>query len=354
MENEKRSSIIKKKIYKRVYILLFLAIVVAGLFYLGSSLEKKVTFKYKENSSLDYSVHLKENDLFPETFLPKDKLYIASLIDYINIDFNYELNFSDDINYLYFYKIEADVNVFEKKNEKNNIYHKNIVLVDTKTFTDETNKELKINELVKVKYDEYNDFIRKFKTNTNIVADSNLKLTMYVTVKGKSDVIEDNIDNVSKVTVVIPLTEQMLEINLDYKDIKNNEVVKSSRVDTILSKITVFAGWFSVALSVIVFISLLTKIYSYTTRQNPYIKRLKQLLREYDRVIVETKNDSSIKDAKNKINVNSFEELLDVSDRIEQPILHLESIKNKRSHFVVRDTDTAYFYVLDENSLEDK
>ena len=72
-------------------------------------------------------------------------MYIASLIDYINIDFNYELNFSDDINYLYFYKIEADVNVLEKKNEKNNIYHKKIVLVDTKTFTDETNKELKIN-----------------------------------------------------------------------------------------------------------------------------------------------------------------------------------------------------------------
>ena len=354
MLNQNNTTFIKKKIAKRVYILIFLSILTACLFYFSDSLKEVITIKYKENSSLNYKVYLKENDLFPTPFLEKDKKYIASLIDYINVDFNYDFNFSDKVKYLYFYKIEADVNVFEKGNEANNIFHENRVLIDTKTFVDQTQKDFDINETVKIKYNEYNDFVRNFKTQTNIIADSNLKLTLYVTVNGDSDLIDEKINNVSKVSIIIPLTEQMINIKLDYKDIKNNEIVKGDKLETPLSIILLFSGWIGVSLLLVNFIILSLQVYAYKSKENPYIKRRKQLLREYDRVIVEIKNDSMINDAKNKINVNSFEELLDVSDRIEQPILHLDSTKTKKSHFVVRDSDTAYLYVLDANDLEDK
>ena len=45
---------------------------------------------YVENSSIDYKVYLKKNNYFDTPFLEKNKVYITSLIDYIDIDFSYK------------------------------------------------------------------------------------------------------------------------------------------------------------------------------------------------------------------------------------------------------------------------
>ncbi len=55
MLNQKKESILKKKIANKIYILFFLSVVTVSLFYFGNSFEKTVTFKYKENSNLDIS-----------------------------------------------------------------------------------------------------------------------------------------------------------------------------------------------------------------------------------------------------------------------------------------------------------
>jgi len=48
-----------------------------------------ISLELKESSNLDYKVYLKENDFYDTPYLTKDMAYIASLIDTINIDFNY-------------------------------------------------------------------------------------------------------------------------------------------------------------------------------------------------------------------------------------------------------------------------
>ena len=70
---------------------------------------------YSENSNIDYKVYLRNNDFFEDDYLSKDKQYIASLIDYITAEFNYNLELSEEnIKYKYLYYIDAKVEVKDK------------------------------------------------------------------------------------------------------------------------------------------------------------------------------------------------------------------------------------------------
>ena len=53
-----------------------------------------------------------------------------------------------------------------------------------------------------------------------------------------------------------------------------------------------------------------------------------------------------------KENVNSFEELLDVRDNLEKPILFYEIHKGQKSLFVVKSGNISYRYVLKLADLE--
>ena len=47
---------------------------------------------YDDKSDLDYQVALKENQYYDKTYVEKNNQYIASLIDYIDAYFRYDLN----------------------------------------------------------------------------------------------------------------------------------------------------------------------------------------------------------------------------------------------------------------------
>ena len=79
-------------------------------------LEKNKGFfvTYKEDSDIDYKVYLKQNDFFEENYLDDNNRYIASLIDYINATFKYNILMEDkDVDFKYNYRIESNVEVIE-------------------------------------------------------------------------------------------------------------------------------------------------------------------------------------------------------------------------------------------------
>ena len=62
-----------------------------------------------------------------------------------------------------------------------------------------------------------------------------------------------------------------------------------------------------------------------------YDVTLSKILREYDRVIVNSKKIVDLNNEKEIIDVNSFTELLDVRDNLEKPIIFsLKFIKDKK------------------------
>ena len=64
-------------------ILFILAVVFA---FNSFDLSKDDYINYTEKSNIDYKVYLKENDFYEDEYLPKDMIYVASLIDNIKID----------------------------------------------------------------------------------------------------------------------------------------------------------------------------------------------------------------------------------------------------------------------------
>ena len=100
------------------------------LTYIERNKESYVT--YDEDSIIDYKVLLKENDFFDDSYLGSNSQYIASLIDYINASFEYNLALNEkDVDFKYSYRIEADVNVTHK-DVSQPLYNKTVELLKEK------------------------------------------------------------------------------------------------------------------------------------------------------------------------------------------------------------------------------
>ena len=67
---------------------------------------------------MDYNVYLKTNEFYKTTFLPKDKNYISTLIDYVDANFNYTFKSAEDFELEYTYYIEADLVVNNNEGKK--------------------------------------------------------------------------------------------------------------------------------------------------------------------------------------------------------------------------------------------
>ena len=80
------------------FVLLVFITIVFGLFsyyflQIGLNNKYEKVISYNSSSNVAYKVYLFENDYFEEPYLGMNRTYISSLINYIDIDFNYNLNF---------------------------------------------------------------------------------------------------------------------------------------------------------------------------------------------------------------------------------------------------------------------
>ena len=106
----KEKTIVKNKFI--VYLISTCSVIclIIGIFLIKSSLNVKTikeipVLTYNEKSNLDYNVYLKPNNYFTEKYLEKGNQYIASIIDYIDVIFDYSFLSSKNIDATFNYKI---------------------------------------------------------------------------------------------------------------------------------------------------------------------------------------------------------------------------------------------------------
>lgn len=326
-------------IFSMLFILLFIKSV---------SLNKNGDITYKQTSNIDYKVYLRENKYYGNDYLDKDMQYIASLIDNINIDFKYDFSINQDINYKYTYYIKSEVKVTDINDPTLNIYTKTEKLTEPNTVVKEGSNNFNIYENVKIDYNKYNDLVKSFKNTYLISADSNLVLTMLVDIEDEKGNKIKNDNEVMKIT--IPLTEQTINIKMDYEEVNNSLNAKVYRHFSIDHKVLFLLSIFFL-IGDIIYISLLVMFLNKTkTKKTIYDITLSKILREYDRVIVNSKKpivvDGEI------IELSSFSELLDVRDNLEKPIIFKEIHKGLKSVFIIRNANETYRYILKLSDLE--
>lgn len=328
----------------------FIILFALGLIFLFKSLSftgQKV-INYDEKSNLDYKVYLKENDFYETPYLGKNMVYIASLIDKINIDFNYNFKSSENINLNFNYDIIGKL-VISDSEGKNVYYKKEYTLLENKKIPMISNNNQNISENIVIDYDYYNNLANNFKITFGVNTTSNL--IIYLTIN-KSDNDNQAINANSIMLISIPLSEKAINIKMDYKEIDNSSTIFSDSNITIDNLVYIIASITFIILSIVVLIKIIRLIYILAqNNKNIYDKYVNRLLMEYDRLIVET-STQPLFDNKEIIKVEKFQELLDVRDNLKLPITFYSITKHQKCYFYISAGDRVYLHTIKAVDLE--
>ena len=332
------------------YFFFFVILFSFSLYLLNSSLsyQRQEYISYSERSNLDYKVNLKSNNYYESNVLNKDMIYVASLIDYIDIYFNYNFDIDDNVNMNFTYNVIGKLSITDDEGE-NIFLEKEYTLLDNKQINIENSKHASISENVKIDYGLYNSIASGFKSTYGVNAKSNFIVTLKIIKNSNNDNFKVN-NSVSNQIVNIPLSEKAINIKLDYVDINTNSSVVNDSSITVSNVLFIGLGIFLLVFSIYFVLKFIKLLESNRVKLNNFDKYVKKILRTYDRLIVESR---TIIDFNNYevIKVNNFEELLDVRDNLKLPINYYVIVPHQKAYFYIISTN-IYLYIVKDIDLE--
>ena len=337
----------RKSIIIRYVILIALIFIVTSILIMQTKENETIVISYIENSDLNYKVYLKENDFFNVSYLEKDNQYIASLIDYIVVDFKYELEGNhSNLDYKYTYKIVAETNV-EDKTTHNSLYNFSEELIEEKEYETNTSKKLKINEPIKVDYNKYNDIINRF-VDLYDLDNSNATLTINMYVNVVDGINEEAIHNDTPVIVLsIPLTTKTMAIDIESNSVNQNDI---NVCQTIEQTKYLFGAIILFVIDIILVIKLIIFIKDTKNEKAIYNMRLRKIMSNYGSYIQKLNNEFEF-DGYQILEIKSFEDLLQVRETINKPILMTEKSIVMETYFFIPSEKSVYIYELKAGNL---
>lgn len=338
----------------KVYLLSFFAIfvLIIGVFLIVNSLNikssKKVTLlTYNEKSNIDYNVYLKKNNYFKDTFLGKNKQYIASIIDYVDVFFNYSFSSTENIDAKFNYKVVATLSAKHRvdANSVKEVWSNEYVLLEDKVKELKDSNIFEIKENVKINYQDYNNIINDFKKDHMLAVTSDLNVKLLVEVDGKYIPADQVFKSSSKSNLTIPLSEQTINIKMDYKDVNSSKIITNQKVKKFNNRIFFVIGILLTCISLALLLFQGLKILKESKKQTKYIKDLKKILYDYADIIIEV-NEPPVLPTKKVSEVISFSELVNAQVEVKSPIIFAEVKENEEGLFVVNSGDYCYYYRL--------
>lgn len=335
-----------------IFTLLFFVLFAASAFLVINSLtvsDEKI-ISYRENGSLDYKVYLKQNNFYETPYLGRDMNYVASLIKSINIDFSYQFMISENVNLDYDYTVVADLKITDSS-ESSIFYEKEFILSDKKTQSVSNRNQYTLTKSVSIDYDYYNSIANSFKSTYGI--DGVSYLTVYL--KLNKNITETNgnsvLNNGNNMSVKIPLSQKSINIKLDDNGINNsNNIVTEKEISYNTNIGLVFAAilFIGAVASLLRLLELLALLF---TKKSKYDKQVEKILKEYDRLIVETPTCPDLND-KTIIKIGKIEELLDARDNLKLPIMYHNLVNHQKCYFYIKDNDNIYLMTLKASDIE--
>lgn len=344
--------------YSRVTLLLLsvLTLLSLTLIFIFSSLNTNNAsyLTYSENSNVDYKVYLKANNFYEEEYLNKDKVYVASLIDKINVNFNYNFASEKALNALFKYNIMAKILITDA-NEQNTYYEKEYILLEEKTSPINSQNSNTINETINIDYNNYNKIANNFKNSYSLNAKS--KLIIYFNIN--TELFDKNDQTISNkpgnMYLEIPLSEKSVEIKLNSNNINTeNKITLRKNNKKLINFIFILMSIATLILLGIALLKLIKLTKHLFISDNVYDNYINKLLNEYDRLVIKT-NTPPVKNNKDKENiiiVESFEELLDVRDSLKQPIMYYIITKHIKCQFYIKHEGKIYLTTIKKVDLE--
>ena len=301
---------------------------------------------YTENGSIDYDVFLKENEFFENPHLESNQSYVASLIDKIIANFNYEIDMdAEGVNYQYSYYIDARLEIIDNSSGVA-IFDPEYELVSVQNKTQNSSNRLTVNEIVILNYDEYNSLANRFlETYSLSNTTSNIVVTLHVDVLSDCRAFSGSAAETYSSELRIPLTTKTVNIKMtssvpdeEAKMIActrgaGSEVFKTTAI--VLGVVDVFA------------IALLAAFVYFTrTEDITYTARVKKILSQYKSYIQKINNLFEMSGYQ-VIMVDTFDEMLEIRDTIQAPILMYENEDKTCAKFIIpTDSKLLYLYQI--------
>ena len=334
-----------------IYGLLLCLFLILGTFFITKSFSVKAGdyINYEEKSNVDYKVYLKENNFYETNYLGKDMAYVASLIDYIDASFTYNFNIDNKSNVNFTYDAIGVLTIADTTG--NSIFfEKEYNLLNSNRETISNDTTYSVNKNIRIDYNYYNALANQFKTSYGI--DTTSTLTVYFRVKEEGNNTTYNINNNSNMSLVIPLSQRAVNIKLDYTEVNQNNKVLNDSLVLVNNYLYITIGIILIIISILFTIKLVRLLKVIIPRKNVYDKYVNKILREYDRLIIETSTPPRIEESR-VINVSKFEELLDARDNLKLPIKYYVVTRHQKGYFYISHNEELYLLTIKKIDLEE-
>lgn len=307
---------------------------------------------YSENSSVDYKVNLKKNNYYEVDKLPSGMNYIASLIDKIDVNFDYLFESSKSIDYDSNYYVEAVTRVYGDREKTSILFEKKEMLKDNIKVSKKDILTQTFKENVTIDYDHFNKFVNDFKTDYALSTGSDVTIILHVKSEGINKDYDGKINLDSQASLVIPLSEQTINIKINKNDIDTHDVLLEKISFKNINILQLIILIVFTLLDVYLIAKVVKKLLKYLGSISEYEKKRNKILKEYDSIIVITESDVNINEYQ-VVDVISFSELIDVHDNLGSPILYYEIVPNRVCCFSIVKDGILYRYILNSEKMKD-
>ena len=336
-----------------IYSVAFVVLFMLGGFLIIKSLyvDNAQYINYTETSNIDYKVYLKENSFYDEAYLDKGMLYVASLIDHIDIDFLYNFNISEKVKLDFDYNLVGVLSITDTEGKKTYL-KKEYELMPKKKFSMGDSQDHTITENLIIDYNQYNQIANSFKATYGV--DTNSKLAVYFKAdRVSSDNSLENVAQENNLLMEIPLSERSVSISMDYKNINNNSQLVKKKSISIGNIILLLIAIGVIGVSIVSLVKLLKLFGVLNDNKTLHDKYVNKIMKQYDRLIVEHFTCPDL-NKYNNIKIKDFNELLDMRDNLKSPILYYNAVRHEKSYFYIQNYKDLYLLVIKNVDLENE
>lgn len=342
-------SVIKKR-RTIFYVLLFVFLIIfafnARKIYsiIEDSKSTKNNLIFTNLTSTNYLVNINENEYIKDEDLGFYDTFISETVNSIVMEMAYQYEGSEKMHLRESHEVIATIytkyNQTPTEQQDNPIlWKRSYIIQDSKTEEYQSSDKLDIEEEFSLDWNFYNEEIIKFKEDYALPTTSFLELKMIVSLYGENEnyILNENKEVIAK----MPLTEQVFSIEALKKDsetkmIASKDIISHQREQR---KLTAY-----IVLTIASFMLLVVTVkqINESKEKQSFEDEIEQIKKDYDEIIVETKNMVGTKDLK-PVKITSFKEMLNLSDSLMLPIILFEEA-NVACFYIVKD-DMIYVYL---------
>lgn len=305
---------------------------------------------YEEEGELKYQVLLKDNTDYTQKSLKMNERYIASLVDKIKFEVKYNEIFSSQTNGFYTYYVRGRIHAY-LDNVSESIWERDYNILDNKTVALNHNgvKDIVIDDSFTVDYKYFKNEIDTFSKKYGLKLSGYLEIQFVV----GGELNFNNIPTVSMdsriLKAYIPLTYDTFRISIDNitKQIGSYDNFDNQ---TNVNYFLAIIGAFDLAMAIAFMALVIKRVALVLSKRHKYDLVLRRILTEYDDIIVEVKRFYNRKKY-NLIYVASFKELMDVYNKVGNPISFREIKKHEEAMFIITSDDNAWIYEMRKKDI---